>query len=336
MKFNYDGHSLKPGIYKITNTQTSRVYIGQAKDFKKRWYDHKRHLLYGTHSNKFLQNDFNKCLAEQGNDDFLVFEVMEVMEDSTKEQRCAREEALIQEVWDKCVSCYNIKKETFSKDRTCYSRTPEETASLISANSKKFWSDPDWKTAQVAKIQLNAQKEEYKAKLSASAKRVWSSEEFKASQKEKLKLAVANRPAEVEQLRIERSVTTRRVTMEKRKFYGVLISPDGTEHEVWNISRFASEHGLANNRCQLIKVLNGTRDTCKGWKNKVPRGPTVATPLKKYIYTIQSPYGHIYCITFLNQFIADNPDLGLRPTGLHGLVSGDIDDYKGWKRYPQP
>lgn len=335
MKFNYQTHANKPGIYKITNTHTSRIYIGQAQKLKNRWNDHKRHLLYGTHSNKFLQNDFNKCREELRHDDFLEFDVLEVMEGSTKEQRCAREEVLIQKVWDQCVNCYNIKKEVASKDRTCYSRTPEETSKIISENSKKYWSDPEWKAAQLEKMKLNAQKEEYRAKLSVSSKLMWSSEEFKASQKEKLKAAAANRPAEIEQRRIERSAATRRATLEKIKLYGVLIAPDGTEHEVWNVRRFASEHGLESNRRQLLRVLNGTRDTCKGWRNKTPRIPRAAAPLKKYIYTIQSPDGSIHCITFLKQFIKDNPQLGLKYTGLHGLVNGNIDHYKGWKRYPQ-
>ena len=36
MEYKYEGHSLKSGIYKITNKLNDRVYIGSAKEFKNR------------------------------------------------------------------------------------------------------------------------------------------------------------------------------------------------------------------------------------------------------------------------------------------------------------
>ena len=71
MKFIYELHANKPGIYKIINTRTNRIYVGQAKEFKKRWFGHRTSLLSGKHFNKFLLADFNKCKTELGNDDFL-------------------------------------------------------------------------------------------------------------------------------------------------------------------------------------------------------------------------------------------------------------------------
>ena len=37
MQFFYENHANSSGIYKITNTHNNRVYIGQAKTFKKRY-----------------------------------------------------------------------------------------------------------------------------------------------------------------------------------------------------------------------------------------------------------------------------------------------------------
>lgn len=49
---------MKSGVYKIC--YESYIYIGSAKIFSQRKYTHLYHLRRGTHSNKILQNLFNK------------------------------------------------------------------------------------------------------------------------------------------------------------------------------------------------------------------------------------------------------------------------------------
>lgn len=139
MKFVYQEYSLKPGIYKIINTHTNRIYIGQCLTFKNRWYDHKRSLLNGKHQNKFLLNDFRKCSEELGHDDFLEFHVLEVMEGSSKEERNKREEEWIARFWDQQTLCYNFKQKTKAQERSCFSKAPEETRKKIAQNSQKMW-----------------------------------------------------------------------------------------------------------------------------------------------------------------------------------------------------
>lgn len=139
MQFKYEGLSNLPAIYKITNTHTNRVYIGQAKTLKLRWSDHASSLRSNKHQNKFIQNDFNKCLAELGHEDFLVFSVLEVMKDSTKEQRNKREEELIQEHYDNQHFCYNFKDTVCNGERSCRSNTPEETRLKASVSMMQVW-----------------------------------------------------------------------------------------------------------------------------------------------------------------------------------------------------
>jgi group I intron endonuclease len=143
MKLNYCEHSLKSGIYKILNTYTNRIYIGQAKEFKARWRGHCSSLLNNKHQNKFLLNDFVKCREELGHDDFLEFHVLEVMEESTKEQRNQREEEWIAKFWDKQDFCYNFKQKIANKERSVFSNTPEETKKLLSQAQKRLWQDPE-------------------------------------------------------------------------------------------------------------------------------------------------------------------------------------------------
>lgn len=187
MKFNYESHSLKSGIYKITNTHTGRVYIGQAKEFKNRWKGHASSLRAGKHQNKFLQNDFNKCKEELGNDDFLVFDVLEVMEGSTKKERSDREELEIAKYFDKCKTCYNIKEKAGDTERSCYSKTPEETSRKQSERMKELWQDPEYVAKVKPAFEAAVHDPAIREKLSQVRKERWADPEYKASMSEKIK-----------------------------------------------------------------------------------------------------------------------------------------------------
>lgn len=142
MHLNYTNNCSKlPGIYKIINTHTNRIYIGQCKSFQERWHGHSCSLRKQKHQNKFLQNDYNKCVKELGHDNFIEFHVLEIMENSSKEERNKKEEEYISQFFDKQNSCYNFKEKTESADRSCRSFTPEETKEKVSASMKKAWSE---------------------------------------------------------------------------------------------------------------------------------------------------------------------------------------------------
>jgi group I intron endonuclease len=75
----------KCGIYKITNKQTGKFYIGSSIDIRQRWYAHKSKLRRDVHCNQHLQNSWNKY----GEESFLFEVVLCVDEESllTEEQR---------------------------------------------------------------------------------------------------------------------------------------------------------------------------------------------------------------------------------------------------------
>jgi hypothetical protein len=187
MKFNYQDSSNKPGIYKIINIHTNRIYIGQASRFERRWYDHKKNLLNGNHKNKFLLNDFNKCKEELGHDDFLEFHVIQVMENSTKEQRNNREEQIIAEHYDKQENCYNFKQKAESKERSCFSNTPEKTKATLSEKAKELWANPEYKELISQKAKEIWNTPEGKEKAIKRNKEAWNSEERKQKASERMK-----------------------------------------------------------------------------------------------------------------------------------------------------
>jgi group I intron endonuclease len=47
------------GIYKITNKNNEKFYIGSSKHIDRRWWEHKNDLIRGTHSNPRLQHAWN-------------------------------------------------------------------------------------------------------------------------------------------------------------------------------------------------------------------------------------------------------------------------------------
>lgn len=183
METVYKEQSLKSGVYKIYNKLNGRIYIGSAKEFKSRYKGHIYSLRNNKHSNKFLQNDFNKC----GEENF-VFEVLEVVA-GDKLIRTNREKELIAIYHDNCKNCYNQQKDPTSKERSCFSKTPESTAKKRSENAKKLWSNPKYKENISKKIKefysieenkkerlhiniLSRSKPEYREKLSVSHKKL--------------------------------------------------------------------------------------------------------------------------------------------------------------------
>lgn len=63
------------GIYKFTNTETSKIYIGSAKNLRKRFVQHTSALKLNKHHSLYFQNAWNKY----GEDKF-IYEIIEFVE----------------------------------------------------------------------------------------------------------------------------------------------------------------------------------------------------------------------------------------------------------------
>lgn len=88
------------GIYAIKNKINNKYYIGQSKDFKQRWMEHRAQLRHGHHHNKHLQAAWTKY----GEDSF-EFSIVEECED--QELRNQREIYYI-ERYDAFYDGYNM------------------------------------------------------------------------------------------------------------------------------------------------------------------------------------------------------------------------------------
>lgn len=103
METVYNGHSKKSGIYQIRNKNNGRIYIGSAKEFKRRFRGHHNSLVKRKHKNRHLQEDFIIFGTES-----FVFEVLEVVE----ENRLDVEQQYLNMFFDNQKNCYNIQPMT--------------------------------------------------------------------------------------------------------------------------------------------------------------------------------------------------------------------------------
>lgn len=264
MQLNYEGHSDSPGIYKILNIHTNRIYIGQASCFKQRWYGHSRSLRSNKHQNKFIQSDFNKCLAELGHEDFLVFSVVESMVGSTKLQRKEREEHWITRFYDNQQRCYNFQKTASGTERSCRSFTPQETKTKQSIASKRVMTEnPEFKAKSIEQLKSNWFDPVVVEKMTNARKEMWASAEFKRKRVEAMNSAentarLSNVAASLweDPLYREKNKTC------AKPFH--VIGPDGTHHKGISLNRFCKENNLSYFAMQRV-IKGKTSATAAGW-----------------------------------------------------------------------
>ena len=333
MKFFYQDHAKKSGIYKIINIHTNRIYIGQAKPFKQRWYGHKCSLLNGKHQNKFLQNDYNKCKQELGNDDFLEFHVLEVMENSTKKERNFKEEFYIASVFDKQEQCYNFHEKTEAKERSCYSNTPEETFLKKSISMKKTWENAEFKEKTSASIKKSMNKPETHELKSQVMKEKWQDPEHR----EKV-VAHRQRPELKEQFmkNCHTKETIEKVSQARKKNHGKIISPIGEVFDVVGLKDFCLKHDIPlSNLSNLQKVLNGKMPSINGWRQY--REELIGIKYENQLterhfnyknFKLISPSGMVVEGINVTQFCKIH---GLQQQNITKVLSGKRPSHLGWR-----
>ena len=83
------------GVYKITNSQNDKIFIGIATDLPARFNRHKAELKFGSHRNKELQRIWDS-LGESA----LTFEILDVLDHEESTQANPDEELqVLAEMW---------------------------------------------------------------------------------------------------------------------------------------------------------------------------------------------------------------------------------------------
>lgn len=239
MEAIYNGHSKSSGVYRILNKVNGRIYIGSAKEFKSRLTSHLSSLRRGTHHNKFLQNDFNKCSEEA-----FVFEVLEVVSGSSDNRKQTEQVYLDENFLRGNDLCYNAIKTSTVYEYKAKRKTPsDETRKKISESRKGI---PAWN------------------------KGVCGYQGSPCSEEKKDKISKANKGRKVPRELVEKQMAARgdysglKSHNVKRLTDLSLISPEGIKYETIEcLTVFCSEHGLSQK--SMWKVVNRKTASYKGW-----------------------------------------------------------------------
>ena len=319
MEYKYEGNSLKSGIYKITNRLNGRIYIGSTKEFKIRWKQHTSSLRNQKHQNRFLQSDFNKC----GEDAFL-FEVVEVTEGKTKEERLSIEESYIGQYYDKGKDCYNLCDRAISRENV-KSKNPEETKRKISAASKKMWEDPE-KAASIQKAIKDALSDpEVAIRKQEGHIRSWeNNQERRSAASQRMSERMTNNTEETEKVVeiLKASQPKGRDTFKKR------MKEDAEFRQTYvGIGKKKAERlneRYKNDAQYKAMIDRKSLENIKAYNEKQSQTIPVKAPLI-------SPDGKVYSdIRSLNAFAKEH---GLDSSSLYKLYSGKLNQINGWRLF---
>lgn len=319
MEYKYEGHSLKSGIYKITNKLNGRIYIGSAKEFKRRWKQHSYSLRNQKHQNKFLQADFNKCGEEA-----FIFEVVEITDGKTKEERLLVEEVYIKQYYDKGDKCYNLCDRAISRENI-KSKNPEETKRKISAAAKKMWQDPE-KAASIRSSMKSALSDPETAKRHQEGRiRSWeNNQERRAAASQRMSERMANITPETEKIveALKASQPKGRDTFRKR------MKEDTELRQAYvEIAKKKAENlneRYKNDTEYKAMMDQKSIENIKAYNKKQAENIPVKAPLV-------SPDGQVYSnIRSLNAFAKEH---SLDSSSLYKLYSGKLNEVKGWKLF---
>lgn len=148
VKFKYNGHSRRSGVYQIVNLVNGKTYIGSCAEFKRRSTQHRTALKNGRHHNRHLQASWNKHGANA-----FLFEVVEVV-NGNKGVRTTREQIYIDQWKEQWEQCYNFQRKTVTKERSCYTTTPEKTRQRKSEAAKRRMKTPEGRRQILAALAI--------------------------------------------------------------------------------------------------------------------------------------------------------------------------------------
>lgn len=348
-EFAYNGNSNLGGIYRIKNKTNDRQYIGSAARFKKRWTIHLSQLRKGTHCNNFLQNDFKKSGEVS-----YVFEIVEVMLGSSKEERKAKEQVYLDDLF------LNVEKDKrYNIERKAVVTEPKLKTDRVYRNDWYWFLSPNGYEYVIENLsqfcearglnlshmnRLSKSKiKQYKGwtvlngsknktlmnKVTGECKDILCVRKFEEEHNlEHISALLAGRRKSSGDWFVKDRVIVPRNTKGKVVW---VISPAGERIKVNNVGRFAIKHKL--NVCSFRDFVNGKVLSHKGWlRDGTTQEDILAFKEKRYknvvrTYEFCNPQGVVVSITNLSKFCRENKITSSR---MLELKRGLIVSYRGW------
>lgn len=163
-------------IYVITCVINNRVYVGSAKDGKKRFREHLKALMKGKHWNKKFQRSWDKHKAEN-----FKFEIVE---------ECSLDQRWIREQWwiNKLCACDPVCGFNFMHSVQELLPSPEMSR-MLKAYWKQRWQDPEYRERRTEELKGLVEKPGVREKMQASKVAAWQDPEFRKDRIERFKKA---------------------------------------------------------------------------------------------------------------------------------------------------
>lgn len=279
------------GIYKLSFTGTDKVYIGQSLNIERRFIDHKRKLLQGTHTCKM-----------QGAYSSYGMPAIEIIEECSASSLSTLELDYISK-YNSVKAGYNILDNEYpilygeNNGFSSYSNEVyKEILMLLSNknNSIKYIAEKTGATYEVVK------------NVASGRCHSWLEDEL---------------PDEYNKVQEIQKADNRVYTYIKlSKSYPNLISPEGEMYELDHQTSFAKEHGLSQS--SISDLISGRRKSHKGW--------TVANTETKKYPKVRDPTGTVYVIPIrgATKFAKEH---NLTNSSFSDLLNGKLKSHKGWR-----
>lgn len=242
------------GIYIISNIKSKKVYIGQSQNIRKRLYDHRFKLNAEYHCNPHLQASWNKY-GEKA----FKFEVLELC---TVEQLDEREQHYLDIYIPKGI-CYNVATDVQATNRG-RKETPEARAKKIATRMANGGYNVSEETREKLRIassgHVHSEEQKEKMRIAATGRKHTPETCMKMSAMNKgKKHSPETRAKIIVQLK---QAEAAKIAAHVKNY--VVISPNGEEQKITNLSKFCRENGLKKQG--MTFVAQGKHKHHKGWK----------------------------------------------------------------------
>lgn len=314
MKKTYGGNANKSGIYKIINHSNGRFYIGSCKRFKQRASEHHGDLRTNRHSNKFLQNDWNKC--DENCFEFIVVEVLE----KSEEERRAKEQTLLDQSYDNQKNCYNIAKTTEAIPRRVFSNDPDITKKVLSEKSKAMWKNPATRKKILKRKNEAMKTSEYKKALKEGLERAWDDNERREKTSKRLKEEHASGSREQFVEVLKENQKKGRKTFKERMKADTEFKKKYQEHGKTKVAKIQERYKKDANFRKKMDAHSRKNITDYNESRELTKKPTFVGPNGKV-------YDNIYNLA---EFARNN---GLDLSCAYKLVNGKLKKHRGWKLF---
>ena len=279
------------GIYKITNTDNGKIYIGSSKDVEKRWWIHQNKLKNNKHCNLYLQRSYNK----HGKSTFKF----EILEECSKKTLLEREQYYLDTMRPFRKNGYNLCEHTDGGDNISNHPNKRAIYEKISKTKKAKYAamTPEEREAYLETMRgknhpnYGRKYDDKRKKLqSKNVKKSWeNAEERKEELRQLQKSRTGWKHSEETKRKMSKDRTGRKHTEETKK----KMSKDrtGRKHSEKTKKKMSEKHKGLKLSEETKKKISERNKGHEGHKHDEKSRKQISESLKKYYQNLKESQG---------------------------------------------